>query len=1106
MRFGSFDITSKQTFVCRVESYIELKPKRMKKYLLLCFACAYFTYGQVSAQERTLSGRVTSSEDGSPLPGVNIVLKGTALGTVTDVSGNYRMNVPETGGTLVFSFIGLSTLEVEIGERSVVDVQMSQDVTQLGEVVITAVGIEREKKALGYSVESVSGNKVQQVSEPDPLRALSGKVPGVTITGSSGAPGSSTRINIRGNSSLLNNNQPLFVVDGVPYNNDLVTLDGVNPNLGGLTSGGAFSSRIADLDPNDIQSMSILKGAAAAALYGSRAANGVVVITTKSGSARASRKGLEINYSGTFGVEKISNLPDFQNTYGTGVNFGFAHANGSWGPPFPGTRPYASLDSIPHWYAGRPGMEDFNGVQVPYRAYPNNVKDFFETGTLAENSITINGGNERSALSVTLSQLSQSGFVPETKFLRHNISIGGRTQLSNGLNITGSLAVTRSVQNGVISGVGDATTGDPSAFARTLYFGRNWDVQGQPYQNPVDFGSEFMVSRGNANNPYWSVRNSGIRGKIDRYVAILGFSYDFTDWFTLSYKLGFNTYNQNQIEFQRPNGAGSPLGELAELNAANDELNSDLIATFTKDIGQNINIRALAGLNINQRTRKTQAIEGTSYVIFDIDDLDNLNNLAPFGGDYERKRIMGAFADISVGYKDWAFLTFTGRNDWSSTLPVENRSFFYPAATASLILSDALGFSSSLVNQVKVRGGWAQVGNDTDPYLLSNVYQVNDYIQVGGATAQKPFRSVPSATLTQVATDPDLKPEQTSEIETGVDVSFWDSRLNVSATYYNKESSNQIAQVSLADETGFAAQLTNFGTVVNKGIELSADITAIRTSGGFTWNIFGAFTRNRNLIKELRDGVEEIQFGSAFAGSVTTVHRPGEQFGMLLGSVDARDEEGNLLIDPSNGNMIRALDQQIIGNPNPNFILGITNTFSFKGFTLSALFDWRDGGDLFSNTTNSILGRGVLAYQADREKNVVIKGVYGDPNTLLPYLDDNGNKIPNQTMIEMNALYFGETFAVNGADEWSVFDATTYRLREASIYYTLPKMLLAKTPFGAITVGFTGRNLWFSAPNFPKDLNYDPETNQFGARNKQGIEYSTTPSARRFSFNIRLTL
>jgi TonB-linked SusC/RagA family outer membrane protein len=1082
----------------------------MRKFLQITFLCLLHI-SVVWAQERTVTGKVTATEDGTPLPGVNVVVKGTTAGTVTDSEGNYRLTVPGGGTTLIFSFIGLISQEIEIGERSNIDLTMQQDITQLGEVVVTAVGIEREKKALGYSVESVSGNKVQQVSEPDPLRALSGKVPGVSIIGSSGAPGSSTRINIRGNSSLLNNNQPLFVVDGVPYNNDLVTTAGVNSSTGGLTTGGAFSSRIADLDPNNIKSMTILKGAAAAALYGTRAANGVVVITTKSGSAGASKKGMEINYGGTFGVEKIGNIPNFQNTYGTGTNFAYAQANGSWGAPFIGARPYATLDSINHWYNGRPGMEAYNGVRVPYRAYPNNVKDFFETGSIVENSISINGGNEKSALSVTLSQLNQTGFVPETNFQRHNISIGGRTELANGLSVNGSLAVTRSVQDGVISGVGDATTGDPSAFARTLYFGRNWDVQGQIYQNPVDFGSEFMVSRGNANNPYWSVKNSGIRGKVDRYVATLGFAYDINNWFSLSYKLGFNTYNQNQIEFQRPNGAGSPLGTMTEMNVSNDEINSDLIATITKDFNEDISFRALAGFNVNQRTRDTQAVIGTGYVVFDIDDMDNMNNVTPGGGTYDRKRIMGAYGDVSIGYRDWAFLNLTGRNDWSSTLPIENRSFFYPAVTASVVLSDALQMSSTMVNSIKVRAAWAEVGNDTDPYLLSNVYLVNDVLPVGGATAGKPFtppggQPTPGATLSDVATDPNLKPERTREIEAGVDLKLWNNRLGISATYYDKESADQIAQISLPEESGFGAQLTNFGTVTNKGVELLVDLTAVQTSGGFTWNIVGAFTRNRNEIKELRQGVSEVQFGSSFAGSVIAVHRPGQPYGMLLGSVDARDDEGNLLIDPANGQMIRLLDRQLVGDPNPDFILGVTNTFSYKGFVLSALWDWKQGGDLFSTTVNSILGRGVLAFQADREINRVIKGVYGDPNTFEPILDDAGNKIPNQHMIEANALFFGESFAVNGADEWSVFDATVFRLREVSLFYSLPKSVLSKTPFGAVSLGVTGRNLWYSAPNFPKDINYDPETNQFGARNNQGIEYSTTPSAKRFSFNIRLTL
>jgi TonB-linked SusC/RagA family outer membrane protein len=1084
----------------------------MQKFLLLICMCLTIAWGDVSAQGRTVSGKVTAAEDGSPLPGVNVVIRGTTTGTVTDGSGNYTIEAPtEAGGVLIFSFIGLGTQEIEIGDRTRIDLQMAQDVTQLGEVIVTSVGIEREKKSLGYSVESVNGNRVQQVSEPDPLRALTGKVPGVNIIASSGAPGSSTRITIRGNSSLLNNNQPLFVVDGIPYNNDFVTTEGTNLNTGGLTAGGAFSSRISDLDPNDIKSITVLKGANAAALYGSRAANGVVVITTKSGSATASKKGLEISYAGTYAIEKIGNLPNFQNSYGTGTNFSYAQANGSWGAPFIGSQPYATLDSIPHWYAGRAGMGAYDNLRVPYRAYPDNVKNFFETGHVFENSVSLTGGNEKSAISVTLSQLKQSGFVPETEFLRHNISVGGKTNLANGLVVGGNLAYTKSSQDGVLSGSPSATAGDPSAFARTLYFGRNWDVQGQVSQNPVDKGSEFFVGRDQVNNPYWSVLNSGIRSKVDRYVGNFNVGYDIKDWLNVFYRVGINGYAQSTYEFQRPNGANQPLGSITVLDVFSDEINSDLLFTFNNNVSDNLAVKTILGWNVNQRTNRTRSVDGVGYVIFDIDDVTNVNDVTPNpNSGYSRRRLQGAFAEVGLSFKDYAFLNLSGRNDWSSTLPKKNRSFFYPGVNASVILNEAMDLSSDFITLLKIRGGWASVGNDTNPYLLSTVFLVNDYDAVTANASGRPFTpdggaTIPTAGQSAVLTDPNLKPEITTEVEAGVDFRVWEDRLGMSFTYYNKESKDQIAQISLPEETGFQAQLTNFGTVTNKGVEISLDITPLRLSNGLTWTVTGAFTKNKNLVKELRNGVEEIQFGSGFGGSVIAAHRPGQPFGVLLGTADARDDEGNFLIDPSNGSLIRALDPQIIGDPNPDFILGITNTVSFKGFTISALWDMRKGGDLFSTSVNQILGRGVLAYQGDREGNAIINGVYGNPQTFEPYLDDNGNKIPNQTVIEVNSLYFGESFAVNAADEWSVFDATTYRLREASISYAFPKPLLSKTPFGSLSLGLTGRNIWNYSPNFPKDLNYDPETNQFGARNVQGIEYSTTPSARRYAVTLRAT-
>jgi TonB-linked SusC/RagA family outer membrane protein len=1062
----------------------------------------------VQAQERTISGKVTSDEDGSPVPGVNVILKGTTFGTVTDFDGNYKLTVPVDDGTLVFRFIGLATREVEIGNQSVIDVTMDPDIRQLTEVIVTAVGIERETRALGYSVENVEGEKIQQVSEPDALRALQGKVPGVNISGSSGAPGSSTRITIRGNSSLLGNNQPLFVVDGIPFNSEEYR------TYNQLASGGSYANRLADLDPNNIESMTVLKGAAAAALYGSRAANGVVLITTKTGSAKASRKGLEMTFSTSYAIEKIANLPNLQNTYGTGTNFAYQQANGSWGPPFIGTRPYASLDSIPHWFSGRPGMDAFDGVMVPYRAYPDNVEKLFETGSIFDNSLTVTAGNESSVLSVTASHLTNDGYVPNTQFDRTNISAGGNAELQNGFIVGANLSYIRTEQKGVQSGVGSLGGNNPAAFARALLLGRNWDIHGQPYQNPVDMGSEFMVGRGTADNPLWSYENAGFTQKVNRVIASFNLGYDITDWLSLSYKIGINTYNQQNKDFIRPGSTGADgIGRIAEDVIEFEEIESNFLVTFTRDFNEDFSFRGIFGHNLNQRTIDRQAVEGTQYVVFDIDDIDNVNNLVPFGGDFSQRRLWGLFADLNFGYKNWAFLTLTGRNDWSSTLPQDANSFFYPAITGSVVLTDALNLDNRALSFLKVRAGWSEVGNDTDPYQLLPVYLINNVLVTNPSpTAELPFTpaggtTVPGGTLENTERDPNLKPERTREIEAGFEARFFTDRIKLDVTLYDRESRDQIAGVSLPEESGFSFFFTNFGVVSNRGIEIGLGITPLRTQAGFNWDIYGTFTHNRNVIEELTEGVDEItlEVGSDFSGGPSIVLRPGQEYGLIKGSVNDRDDEGNLLIDPANGQLIPALDPLIIGNPNPDFIIGITNTFNYKGVTLNAVFDWRQGGDLWSNTVQSMLARGVLEFQGNRETMMVIPGVYGNPNTHEPLRTENGEKIPNQTMVEVNSLWFGQSFGANSQSEWSVWDGTVFRLREVSLGYDLPQNLLENTPFGRVNLSLTGRNLWFNAPNFPKDSNYDPEVNQFGATNKQGIEYAATPSVKRYAVNLRVT-
>ncbi|QSE97293.1 SusC/RagA family TonB-linked outer membrane protein [Fulvivirga lutea] len=1077
----------------------------MKKFLLLSFMLMFaFAFSDSWAQERTVSGKVTSIEDGSSLPGVNVVLKGTTTGTVTDIDGNFKLSVPSDGGTLVFSFIGLATEEVAIGSRSVIDIQMSPDVQQLSEVVVTAVGIQREAKALGYGVERVGGDKVSGVSEPDALRAMQGKVAGVNIGGSSSAPGSATRITIRGNSSLLGNNQPLFVVDGIPYNNDT---NGSGPgfNSDQLTGGGAFGSRFQDLDPNNIESVNVLKGAAAAALYGTRAANGVIVITTKTGSSGASKKGLEISYTGNFAMEEVANLPDYQNSYGTGTNFNYQQVNGSWGAPFVGAKPYATTTEIPHWYDGVIGLEEFWGTTVPYRAYPDNVKDFFQTGTFLENSLRVSGGNEKAQSTLVVSRAKQEGIVPNTQFNRTNVSLGGQTQLDNGLNVGGNLQYTSSVQESFQGGANNAI-GNGSAFARTLYLGRNWDLHGQPFQNPLTNASVFMVGPGQADNPLWSVENAGIESETDRYVASFNLSYDVLDWLNLTYRLGVNGYNQTTTDYFRPGSRGAGgSGQIINAYDRFQEIESNFIVTVTKDITEDISFRGILGHNINQRTGEGQRYTGIGYVDFFINDIDNTNSVIPSGGTFFQRRLIGAYTDMNFGYRDFLFLNLTARNDWSSTLPEDNRSFFYPAVSTSFIFTDAFDLQSNVLSFGKIRASWAQVGNDTAPYQIVPVFLLNaNGLAQAGATAL-PFNGTSGSTLSNIARDPNLKPEQTSEFELGLETKFFNNRLGLDVAVYERTSTDQIVQVAIPAETGFTSLLTNGGELSNTGIELTLTATPLKLSNGFQWDFVGTFTHNKNVIESLRPGSDELVLGNTFAGSVQSVHLPGEEYGLIRGSVNSRDDEGNLLIDPANGQLIPALNPEIIGNPNPDFIVGITNSFSWKGLSLSAVLDWRQGGDLYSVTNLSLLGRGVTKDTEDREVNKIIPGVYGDPNTNEPIRDENGDKIPNTTMVEVNTLYFGQSFAINGQDEWSIWDATVVRLREVTLGYTLPKSLLEKTPFGSAKVTLSGRNLWYNAPNFPEASNFDPEVSQFGNTNLQGYEFTSAPSTRRYGVTVNLT-
>ncbi|MGY2131641.1 SusC/RagA family TonB-linked outer membrane protein [Hymenobacter sp. HD11105] len=1076
----------------------------MKKILLMSILLMFTLLQQATAQTRTISGRVTDRQSGEGLPGVTVLLQGTTNGISTNADGDYTLTVPASGGVLTFSSIGYITVNQPIGTDNQINVALGTDTKQLSEVVVTALGIQRESRALGYAVSEVQSEQVVQKSEPDVLRTLQGKVTGVNIGGSSGAPGSSTRITIRGNSSLLNENQPLFVIDGIPFDNRS------DQSVSSLGNSAPYSNRAVDIDPNNIESINVLKGIAATALYGSRAANGAIVITTKTGSRNRGDKGLQVSYNASFSADQISGLPEFQNKYGSGGNGVYSQANGSWGPAFGSTQ--APVD-VPHPFDVtrlNQAFPEFVGARYPYQAFNNNVKDFFQTGTLFENSVSIAGTGENAKFSAVLSRSDQEGMIPESRFDRTSISTGGSGQF-NKLTIGANVTYVNSDQNGPTLGAANAV-GNASFLNRLLFLPRNLDLSGLPYENRVTRGSElgWLTGQPGADNPYWSVRYNTYNSRVDRVLGNLNLGYDFTDWLSFSFTGGVNTYNDKRRSVIRPGSAGANgTGQIIQDYITNTELEGTALLTFNKNLTEDISLRAITGYNVNQRVYNNSSVLGTNYILFDIDDITNTRNVAQNGTIQQRRRLFGVLGDVTLGYKDFIYLNATGRNDWSSTLSPGSNTFFYPSFSGSLIFTEAFGIQSNILNMGKLRASWAKAGNDAPINALNNVFTVNPTFGNNAASIAFPFNGVAGAARGGRVSNPKLTPEFTKEVEFGTDLNFFSDRIVLSGTYYDRRTTDQIINLTLPFATGFTSFLTNAGEVSNKGVEVALTVVPV-DAGGFRWSTFSAFTRNRNIVEKLAEGVQQQLNGltGAFFSDPQSIHRPGQPYGLLVGSVAARDPQtGKVLINQATGRMIVSPTVDVIGNPNPDFTLGFTNTFTYKGLTLQGVIDYRQGGDIWSQTIQSYYLRGVTKDTEDREKTVVIDGVYGNPNTFEPILNSDGSATPNTTAISYNDLYFGTgSFASAAASEFVVFDATTIRLREITLGYDLPSKLLDKTKFfRAANLSFSGRNLFYITPNLPKYMNFDPETSSYGAGNAQGFDFTNAPSSRRYGVNLRVT-
>ncbi|MEO8172660.1 MAG: SusC/RagA family TonB-linked outer membrane protein, partial [Sediminibacterium sp.] len=746
----------------------------MRKHLLLLFFPLFLFTVVAYSQTKTIRGKITD-KNGAPLAGVSVKIKGASQGAQSGADGAFSLTVPASAKSIVFSSIGFTPVELEPGNQSEVNVTLLKDEKRLEEVVVTSLGIRRSDKALGYSVGKVDPASLLQKSEPDVLKSLQGKVAGVDIRSSQGTPGAATRIQIRGNSSFFGDNQPLIVVDGVPYSNDQITTSS-------QTSGGtAYSSGISNLDPNDIASMSVLKGSSAAALYGSRASNGVLIITTKSGSAARSRKGLEVTYSTSYSLETIANLPQYQNDYGTGANFLFSPAsNGSWGPAF------SSRDSVPNFASYKnayPELFPASG-NIKYRAFPDNVKNLFNTGSVYENSIGVNGGDEKNSVSLTASQLTQKGYVPNSSFNRSNVGLGGATRLGIGVNIRGNLSYSRSTQKGGYFGE-NQTDGAASLFARSMFLGRNWDTD-LPYKDKA--GNNITWNGGGQfDNPRWSAENNVATTHEERIIAGIHADFNINKWIRVDYTLGNNVNSLDRREVTEISSrAAEGAGRIVLDNYRKQEIESNFLLSFSPKVNDDLIVKLVVGNNVNQRTTNRQIATGNKFITRGIYTLGNTSQqifgpvvngvpVPSFGDQFTRQRLIGAFGDLTLSYRNFAFVEVTGRNDWSSTLPKANRSYFYPSVSGSLIVTDALNMQSRVLDFAKVRGGWAKVGRDALPYSLDNVFNL-------GVN----FLGQSTASVAAGANDPDLKPEFTTEIELGTQLSFFKRRIDVDFTWYNR--------------------------------------------------------------------------------------------------------------------------------------------------------------------------------------------------------------------------------------------------------------------------------------------------------------------------------
>jgi TonB-linked SusC/RagA family outer membrane protein len=1097
-------------------------------------------FSALRAQTTQITGTVTSSEDGLGLPGVAVVVKGTTIGSITNLDGYYILGVPEGATTLMYSFVGMIPQEVSIDGRTTIDVVLEPDIVGIEEVVVTAIGIKKESKALGYSVQEVGSEELQNSARTSVLDALGGKVAGVYLNRASGEAGASTFIEIRGAASLTRNNQPLFVVDGVPIDN--------SGNSSNQVAGVAESNRAIDLNPDDIESVSVLKGGAATALYGLRAANGVIIITTKQGRTTESGR-MNVNLNSSIRIEQVTQLPPLQKSFaqGSGIWTGqygretsLQHPDEtlyapdwwtnslSWGPSLRDLRYTTDESFIPanEWaYAGAIPMDEWmrywdpNGRLVPADhplADPNapaiayDHYDFFRQSISYKNHLDLSGGDETSSFYLSISNNKDNGVVPNNNFGKTTIKFSGTKDVIQNLEVGASVNYINS--KGVRMQKGSNLSGIMLGLMRTP---PNFDNEFL-YQLP-DGSQRSYQGGGGYDNPYWTVNKIRYTDVVHRILGNLNIRWQATDWLSFSYRVGLDNWFKNVHNYFEKGSNEFPDGFNTRSNQINSDFNADLIMSINKALSSTSNVSFTMGHNMFQSTWTSTTSAAFGLEALDFYNMTNTADSRGYEGNY-KKRTAAVYGDLGFDYYSMIYLNATGRYEWSTTLPPDHNSFFYPSVSLGFVFT-RLPFleDNPVLSFGKLRGSFAQIANDAAPYSTRTYYYQPSPRDGWTNGLTFPFLNINSYTYGDLVGNEVMTPENMKTWEVGTDLRFLMGRINLDLGYFHSLNEDLLLSVPVERSTGFSHRYLNAGTMETHGFEIMVNAEPVRKSD-FTWSITINWSNPYSEVTRLAEDVPSLQLSGFVEPQVRAI--VGQPYRVLYGLTWARDDAGNLLVDDDPNNLVldgypfSDPEQREMGVVSPDWTSGITNTFTFRGFSLSALVDIKKGGHMWNGTRGALYYFGTHKDTETRGEEKIWDGVYGHINENdeiehynTPFLPSSGTVAgsggPNQTVVPLDEDWYawdGEGSVFTGPSEPYVEESGFVRLREVTLSYRFPSKLLDVTPIRNIELYFTGINLWLSTPY----TGVDPETSLVGNNNGLGLDYFNNPGIKSYTFGLRL--